>query len=312
LALTLAAPDNRVFLVGDDDQSIYGWRLADVRRVLDLAAELPGLRRIALETNYRCPRPVVERAVRLVEWNRERFGKRIRSRPRADGSLILAPDGSDDAVRARRLFASWPDEGSRAVLARTNRELAPAAAVALELEMPFRATDRVPLLLTDELDPLLAALEADEISRPALPLLVRIGQLRAAAHADPDRADLPGALLAWAAGFDSVASLASAVRARRDALDRLRRDDAALTLATAHATKGLEFDHVGVVGLDEGRFPSARTLADAADPARVLEEERRLAYVAWTRACRSLTLVYDPAAPSPFMLEAFSSAELGT
>ena len=55
LALLLAAPENRIFLVGDDDQTIYGWRLADVRRVLGLAASLPGLRRVDLVTNYRCP-----------------------------------------------------------------------------------------------------------------------------------------------------------------------------------------------------------------------------------------------------------------
>ncbi|HEY5488073.1 MAG TPA: UvrD-helicase domain-containing protein, partial [Candidatus Limnocylindrales bacterium] len=53
LALLLAAPANRVFLVGDDDQTIYGWRLADVRRVLRLAADLPGLRRMDLTVNYR-------------------------------------------------------------------------------------------------------------------------------------------------------------------------------------------------------------------------------------------------------------------
>jgi superfamily I DNA/RNA helicase len=63
--------------------------------------------------------------------------------------------------------------------------------------------------------------------------------------------------------------------------------------------------------MDAGRFPSARSLADAADPARAMEEERRLAYVAWTRARRSLTLVYDPAHPSAFLLEAFDSEELG-
>ena len=63
------------------------------------------------------------------------------------------------------------------------------------------------------------------------------------------------------------------------------------------------------MGLDAGRFPSARALTEATD-ARALEEERRLAYVAWTRARRSLTLVYDPAAPSRFLLEAFDSAEL--
>ena len=56
LALLLAAPANRIFLVGDDDQSIYGWRLADVRRILGLDERLPGLRRVDLEVNYRCPR----------------------------------------------------------------------------------------------------------------------------------------------------------------------------------------------------------------------------------------------------------------
>ena len=313
LALILTAPANRIFLVGDDDQSIYGWRLADVRRVLDLEGVLPGLRRIDLETNYRCPRPVVERAVRLVECNRERFAKRVRAGPVAGGALVLAGDGSDDVVRARRLFESWPDDdASRAVLARTNRELAPAAAVALELDLPFRATDRVPLLLTDDVEALLDTLEADEVARPGVPLLARIGRLRGMSPADPEGDDLAGALLAWAAAYQSVASFAAAVRGRREALDRLRRDDAPLTLATAHATKGLEFDHVGVIGLDEGRFPSARTLAEATEPDRVIEEERRLAYVAWTRAHRSLTLIYDPAAPSPFMLEAFTPAELGT
>jgi hypothetical protein len=45
-------------------------------------------------------------------------------------------------------------------------------------------------------------------------------------------------------------------------------------------------------------FPSRRTLEEAEDPVRALEEERRLAYVAWTRARRSLLLVYDPFAPS--------------
>jgi len=93
-------------------------------------------------------------------------------------------------------------------------------------------------------------------------------------------------------------------------LAELRRDDANLTLATAHATKGLEFDHVAVIDMDATRFPSARTLADSAEPGRALEEERRLAYVAWTRARRSLFLVFDPEAPSPFLAEAFDPAEL--
>ena len=119
------------------------------------------------------------------------------------------------------------------------------------------------------------------------------------------------AIVGWAAPYRTLAEVAEAVERNRCLIAELRRDDANLTLATAHSTKGLEFDHVAVIGLDAGRFPSARSLRDAPEPARALEEERRLAYVAWTRARRSLTLVYDPASPSPFLLEAFSHSELG-
>jgi superfamily I DNA/RNA helicase len=122
--------------------------------------------------------------------------------------------------------------------------------------------------------------------------------------------EIAAALIAWAPAYPDLEAFGAAVRVARERLRHLRRDDASLTLSTAHATKGLEFDHVAVL-MDAGRFPSARSIADATDPDRTLEEERRLAYVAWTRARRSLTLVYDPARPSPFMLEAFSPDELG-
>jgi superfamily I DNA/RNA helicase len=347
LALLLAAPENRIFLVGDDDQTIYGWRLADVRRVLALADELPGLRRIDLTVNYRCPRPVVERAVRLVAHNKERFDKTIRACPTAAGNLILAPDGSDETVRLRRVIAAWPDDGgTRAVLARTNAELLPAAVVALDLRMPFRAP-RLRFLSEDRrVDAILAAADAIHSAPAGGPdsgassdqLLPRLAAL---AHADPagltiaehapqaarlspdaeardldeplpvETGELLAAVVAWAAPYRTIAELRAALERQRELIAELRRDDAMLTLATAHSTKGLEFDHVAVIGLDAGRFPSGRSLRDAPEPARALEEERRLAYVAWTRARRTLTLVYDPASPSQFLLEAFSPAELG-
>ncbi len=148
----------------------------------------------------------------------------------------------------------------------------------------------------------------------AAPLLIVLGRLRDESTGDPDLIEVATALLGWAASLaevDDVAGLCRAIAASRGSLADLRRDDAALTLATAHSTKGLEFDHVVVTGMEAGRFPSARAVSDAEDHARAYEEERRLAYVAWTRARRSLTLLYDPAVPSPFLLEAFSSDELG-
>ncbi len=310
LALLLAAPANRIFLVGDDDQSIYGWRLADVRRILGLTEHLPGLRRVDLEVNYRCPRPVLERAVRLIEHNGERFAKRIRAGPAADGRLVLAPDPSDETVRLERVIRTWPlDDSTRAVLARTNRELLPAVAVALRLGLPFRAP-RIDLLLdSPAVDDLLR--QVSEACLPGEPLLITLGRVRAAVTDDPGLAELATALLGWAIGHADIAALGAAVREMRARLNDLRRDDARLTLATAHATKGLEFDHVVVIGMEVGRFPSGRAVTQAEDPARAYEEERRLAYVAWTRARRSLTLLYDPSVPSPFLLEAFSAEELG-
>jgi superfamily I DNA/RNA helicase len=325
LALRLAAPANRIFLVGDDDQSIYGWRLADVRRVLDLDTRLPGLRRHDLVTNYRCPAPVVERAVRLIEGNRERFGKTILARPGASGRLVLAPDGSDDVVRWTRVLESWPADGDAAagdatagILARTNRELVPAVVAAVALGRPFRSSDLVLPLESGWLEPLLGEAKGASAGRRVSPLLAlaAIRPAVAAQGVDPGRDDGIGpnetlaALLAWAPGHPTIEDLAAAVEATRGRLRELRRDDATLTLATAHATKGLEFDHVAVL-MDGARFPSARTLAEAADPERALEEERRLAYVAWTRARSSLTLLYDPGAPSRFLLEAFAADELG-
>jgi superfamily I DNA/RNA helicase len=316
LALLLAAPANRIFLVGDDDQSIYGWRLADVRRILGLADHLPGLRRVDLEVNYRCPRPVVERAVRLVEHNGERFAKQIRAGPGASGSLILAPDPSDETVRLERAIRTWPDDDStRAVLARTNRELFPAIAVALSLGLPFRAPRLELLIESPELDDLLARATVAQTGTGAAPPLLALGRVRQGLRDDDTatlaRMELATALLAWAVPFDNLTAFSAALGETRTRLTELRRDDARLTLATAHATKGLEFDHVIVLGMEAGRFPSGRTVAEAQDPVRAYEEERRLGYVAWTRARRTLTLLYDPAVPSPFLLEAFTPSELG-
>jgi superfamily I DNA/RNA helicase len=205
------------------------------------------------------------------------------------------------------------------VYQRTNRELLPAIAAALDAGVPFRPPPVELLMASPHVDACLAAAAAR--TRPELPLLSRLEAVRAAwaaepidPEADPDvapRATIAAAVLAWAAGLPDLTALAVAIDARRRALADLCHDDAGLTFATAHATKGLEFDHVAVLGMERGRFPSARSLADAPEPARALEEERRLAYVAWTRARTSLTLVYDPAAPSPFLLEAFAADELG-
>jgi hypothetical protein len=187
------------------------------------------------------------------------------------------------------------------VLARTNAELAPFAAVALELGVPWSADDDGLRLDDPAMDPVLARAAGTPGG------LVALGVAPDAT--DGDR-ELARTLLAWAGRAPEPADIAARIATARSRRAELAAQEPRLILATVHGTKGLEFDHVAVVGLDDGTFPSRRSLEDATDPARALEEERRLAYVAWTRAKRSLTLVYDPSAPSRFLLEAFDPDEL--
>ncbi len=323
LTVLLAGERRDIFLVGDDDQTIYAWRLADVRRVLGLASQLPGLRRVDLETNHRCAPEIVRRAARLVAHNQERFDKVIRWSPAAEGSVVLLPDSGDEVARARLLLSSWAQDGpgdrsrpavtgppsgspgSRAILARTNAELVPYAAVALELGLPYRVEDDGLLLDTPELLEVVAV--ACARTPQGEPTLLA---LAASARDSGLDAHLTAALLSWAAPFAELGALRRELEERLERRARLAGAEGAITLATFHGTKGLEWDHVICVGHDEGIFPAARALREAADPQRVLEEERRLAYVAWTRARRTLTIVYDPGAPSRFLREAFDREEL--
>jgi DNA helicase-2/ATP-dependent DNA helicase PcrA len=95
----------------------------------------------------------------------------------------------------------------------------------------------------------------------------------------------------------------TAADAARAHLAALMRDDALVELTTVHGAKGREWETVVIVGWEEDRFPNRRALLGATDPDRALEEERRLAYVAVTRATRQLILAFDPARPSPFLAE---------
>ncbi len=300
LALLLAGERRNVFLVGDDDQTIYAWRLADVRRVLDLAARCPAC---AASTSS----PTI--AVRAL-WSSVRCASSVstaNASPRRS-----APDRRPKGPCCWALMAgtSWRVPGACCTewlpaapeftpsWRAPTPSWRPSPPLPSRRGIPYRAAEDGLLLDDPGLDEMLEGLPSNE--PPAHQLSRRAS-----------RNVLARSLVAWSLGCQSVDALRSAIAAARERRAELRRDDAQLILATAHGTKGLEFDHVAVIGLDDGVFPSRRTLEEADDPVRALEEERRLAYVAWTRAKKSLLLVYDPAAPSVFMREAFSAAELG-
>jgi DNA helicase-2/ATP-dependent DNA helicase PcrA len=99
-----------IFVVGDDDQSIYGWRGADLRNILDFEKDFPDARVVRLEQNYRSTQTILSAANRVIEENLRRKGKTLRTENAAGEKLTLVEcaDESDesewvaDEVRARQ------------------------------------------------------------------------------------------------------------------------------------------------------------------------------------------------------------------
>ncbi len=92
---------DNVFVVGDDDQSIYRWRGADISNILEFERAFPGAAVIRLEQNYRSTGNILAAANAVIENNRERKGKRLWCEREAGASLrfVLAADESEEAQR---------------------------------------------------------------------------------------------------------------------------------------------------------------------------------------------------------------------
>jgi DNA helicase-2/ATP-dependent DNA helicase PcrA len=96
----LAGPARNVCVVGDEDQSIYSWRGADIRNILEFEKDFPEVRTIRLEQNYRSTQIILEGASVVVANNTQRKGKTLFT-TREGGSLIgyyEAPDGENEAL----------------------------------------------------------------------------------------------------------------------------------------------------------------------------------------------------------------------
>ena len=132
----LAAGTGNVFAVGDDDQSIYGWRGADLSNVLDFEDAFPNTTIIRLEQNYRSTANILRAANTVIANNRERKGKHLWC-DKGDGArlrFVLAADEQDEARRIMGFLTERRRAGGRldqaAVLYRTN-----AQSRALETEL---------------------------------------------------------------------------------------------------------------------------------------------------------------------------------
>jgi DNA helicase-2/ATP-dependent DNA helicase PcrA len=94
---TLAATHDNVMAVGDDSQSIYSFRGANFRNIMDFEKMFPGTRLVKLEENYRSTRPILELANAIIDRAPEKYTKVLRARSTGDGKPMLVQCGDERA-----------------------------------------------------------------------------------------------------------------------------------------------------------------------------------------------------------------------
>lgn len=140
----LAAGHRNLCVVGDDDQSIYGWRGAEVSHILQFQRDWPGAKVVRLEENYRSAAPILELANRLIAFNRQRHPKTLRaSRGAGAEPRMLAYE--DEIAEAREVVgeiralvaARKADARDFAILFRTNEQPRPFEAELRRARLPY-------------------------------------------------------------------------------------------------------------------------------------------------------------------------------
>lgn len=150
----LASGNGQVFAVGDDDQLIYSWREAKTEHLLrDFEKLFPNATTFALETNYRCAQRIVTVSQRLIEYNQNRFPKKIKPSPHApEGDVVVQ---GVDSIKGQSQYmveflkaqykpdvCDWID---MAVLSRTKVQLIEVARALDEAEIPRSSLPKIPL-----------------------------------------------------------------------------------------------------------------------------------------------------------------------
>ncbi len=361
----LAAPENNLFIVGDDDQSIYRFRGSKPELMLQFPKYYPDTRQILLDVNYRSDANIVTEALRLIGQNKDRYPKDIRA---SHGAKTPVRYQLCETQRAQNRFIIQDilkriGQGMAfeqfAILVRTNMQPRLLTEQLLEYNIPFRMRDRIPNIYEhwiakdiftylriaqgsrsradflqimnrpkryigrDSLCETEVAFDewekmydeqpwiAERIERLAYDVkmlgkmspFAAINYIRRGIGYDDylkeyadyrnmkaeDLYDVLEELQETARGFQSYELWQEHIDTYTKELGRLRRQQNdnphAVTLATLHSAKGLEFDYVYIADVNEGIMPYKKAVLE-----KDIEEERRLYYVGMTRAKKELTI----------------------
>lgn len=363
----LAQPENNLFIVGDDDQSIYRFRGAKPEIMLNFEKEFPNAGRVLLDDNFRSTRQIVEAAGRVIRQNQSRFAKTIRAR-RGEGSEVRTyafPDQQQECLYLLKEMQDYRRKGGRwqdmAVIYRTNTQPRLLIQKLMEFNVPFRVRDQVPNLfehwiaknlfcyirlamgsnLRKDLLPVLnrpkrymnreclndevicweAMLDyyedksyvCDKIERLQydIRMLGRMGPFAAINYIrhvigyeeylkeyaafrrmkEEDLLEVLNELQESAKEYQTYGEWFDYIERYRTEMEEVRRKQQQVRegvhLTTMHSSKGLEYEKVFILDAAEGITPYKKAVLDAD-----LEEERRMFYVAMTRAKKELTICW--------------------
>ncbi len=364
----LASVHRNILVVGDEAQSIYSFRGASFRNIIDFPKIFPGARQTLLEQSYRSTQPILDLGNAVLEKAKERFPKRLFSLIQGEAKPVLMRVRDDYAQAdfvCRRILelreegvplgqiavlsrAAWHSNTLELELAGRNIpfrkfggikfvEAAHIKDVSAILKLALNPTDSAAwfrvLQLFEGIGPRTAqsilghvlerggdfrvlvqpkltvksygkdlknlSVLLEAISDPHKTLLARleavldcyrIWMVRKYDDAAVRQRDFE-ALLVIAARYDDLEAYLSELAIDPPDFSRGRPDDDPedewVTLSTVHSSKGLEWHSVFLLNMNAGRFPLWASMKKEAD----LEEERRLLYVAVTRAKRNLYLI---------------------
>ena len=145
----LAAPRNNIFVVGDDDQSIYRFRGARPEIMLNFGKDYPRSERILLDVNYRSGKGIVTPATALIRHNRKRYEKKIRADRKEKGTVEIrrfpneVEEARETAAEILKLREGKLPLHEIAVLYRTNSCARPVAEALMDAKIPFVSKDRM-------------------------------------------------------------------------------------------------------------------------------------------------------------------------
>ncbi len=364
----LVNEERNICVVGDDWQSIYSWRGADFRNILNFEKDFPGAKVIKLEQNYRSTGRILAASQKIINENKTRTDKTLFTEI-GEGEPVDIEALSDEnaeanfvALKIIGMQRDYPSYSDFAVLYRTNAQSYAFEKAFMEMHIPYKIVGGVRFYDRKEVKDVLAILRltvnqrdkvsltrvvsnvlsgvgeaslakiimamdamegAEPLCDPDLPEVLKAGKARNGLMRlvnflnGVEMGDNPGEVVKRAVEFFDFRTLTddgtpsgeermgnlevlAAQASEYETLDEFLADASlmssadevnsgdAVTLMTMHAAKGLEFPVVFVVGMEEGLFPSSRCVEGEAE----LEEERRLAYVAMTRAMQRLFLTY--------------------